>query len=433
MGKGVVKLGDGNWAVKDGNLLAVKETNGRFKNTEFTVERGTRATYVGRDGLIKESDLQNTNLVLNGDFEELGSNLITNGDFSTAGALTNSSYSLGWTSPDSGLSISSGVLNITRLSNGGRAYASNGSSGNLTITSGKTYQLTYTITENTDNSTLAYHTGAAYVNTSSSVPGTYTVTYVAAGTIFLFRNNDIDTTIKIDNVTLKQVDPNDRWTAGAGWSIEDGKAVASPATDYLYQDNVYDHTTVKTYKITYDITVDSGTFKFLILGKTGSSFFGNQTTSDTYTIYFTTTGSSGDGRLYIANQGNFDGDVNSVSVKEVDPNNRWTLGDGWKIEDGKAVCDGSQSGNADITHSNLITEKGVQYEITYTVSNYSAGTIKTRLSSGNTTAEQSSNGTFTEIITAAGAGGFRLRGNSTFVGSVDNVSVKEYAIQPLDI
>ena len=53
MGKGVVKLGDGNWAVKDGNLLAVKETNRRFKNTEFTVERGTRATYVGRDGLIK--------------------------------------------------------------------------------------------------------------------------------------------------------------------------------------------------------------------------------------------------------------------------------------------------------------------------------------------------------------------------------------------
>ena len=42
MGKGVVKLGEGNWAVKDGNLLAAKETNGRFKNAEFTVARGTR-------------------------------------------------------------------------------------------------------------------------------------------------------------------------------------------------------------------------------------------------------------------------------------------------------------------------------------------------------------------------------------------------------
>ncbi len=46
MGKGIVKLGEGNWAVKDGNLLAAKETNGRFKNTEFTVSRGTDATYV---------------------------------------------------------------------------------------------------------------------------------------------------------------------------------------------------------------------------------------------------------------------------------------------------------------------------------------------------------------------------------------------------
>jgi len=52
MGKGIVKLGEGQWAVKDGNLLAAKETNGRFKNTEFTVSRGTDATYVDRDGLI---------------------------------------------------------------------------------------------------------------------------------------------------------------------------------------------------------------------------------------------------------------------------------------------------------------------------------------------------------------------------------------------
>jgi hypothetical protein len=88
MGKGIVKLGEGNWAVKDGNLLAAKETNGRFKNAEFTVARGTRATYVGRDGLIKESNLQDVNLVTNGDFsngstdwEEEGSSEITVGTY----------------------------------------------------------------------------------------------------------------------------------------------------------------------------------------------------------------------------------------------------------------------------------------------------------------------------------------------------------------
>ena len=69
MGKGVVKLGEGKWATKDGKLLAAKETNRRFKNAEFTVARGTRATYVGRDGLIKESNLQDVNLVTNGTFD----------------------------------------------------------------------------------------------------------------------------------------------------------------------------------------------------------------------------------------------------------------------------------------------------------------------------------------------------------------------------
>ena len=70
MGKGIVKLGEGNWAVKDGNLLAAKETNGRFKNAEFTVTRGTDATYVGRDGLIKRFLTGNeTELVTDGGFE----------------------------------------------------------------------------------------------------------------------------------------------------------------------------------------------------------------------------------------------------------------------------------------------------------------------------------------------------------------------------
>ena len=55
MGKGVVKLGEGKWATKDGKLLAAKETNRRFKNAEFTVTRGSDATYVGRDGLIKNT------------------------------------------------------------------------------------------------------------------------------------------------------------------------------------------------------------------------------------------------------------------------------------------------------------------------------------------------------------------------------------------
>ena len=158
--------------------------------------------------------------------------------------------------------------------------------------------------------------------------------------------------------------------------------------------------------------------------------------SGSYTKYFTITSTTtGYLQMGTGNSGHsLNASIENVSVKQVDPNDRWVLDDGWSIEDGKAVCDGSQSSNADLDQSNFIsTLKGAQYETTYTISNYSAGTIKIRFSSGNVTTERSSNGTFTEIITAAGNGGFRLRASSTFAGSVDNVTLREYAVQPKDI
>ena len=111
--------------------------------------------------------------------------------------------------------------------------------------------------------------------------------------------------------------PNgDNWIVGSGWSIGGNKAIASPATDYLYQADVYDATTVKTYRLTYTITVDSGRFSVFISGKTGSTFFGDETESGTYTHYFTTTGNSGEGRLYFSAIHAFDGSLTNVSVQE---------------------------------------------------------------------------------------------------------------------
>jgi hypothetical protein len=120
MGKGIVKLGEGNWAVKDGNLLAAKETNGRFKNAEFTVDRGTDATYVGRDGLIVNEtgddtpridftdntdghlllEPQSTNLVTySEDFEQWQSfgSITINSNFATSPDGTQNASRLQWT------------------------------------------------------------------------------------------------------------------------------------------------------------------------------------------------------------------------------------------------------------------------------------------------------------------------------------------------
>jgi len=234
-------------------------------------------------------------------------------------------------------------------------------------------------------------------------------------------------------VTNGGFDVDANWSFIGTGSISNGVGVFPDTTNsFIIQSNIVP-ASVKTYKLVYEVTkTNEGTL--LLAG--GSSAFGTVSltnTVGTHTKFVTSNGTQRN--LQFANNGGFVGEIDNISLKQVDPNDRWNLGvfGAWSIEDGKAVCDGSQSGNADLTHNNLATEKGVQYEITYTISNYSAGTIKARLSSGNTTAEQSSNGTFTEIITAISTGGFRLRGNSTFVGSVDNVSVKEYAIKPLDV
>jgi len=103
----------------------------------------------------------------------------------------------------------------------------------------------------------------------------------------------------------------------------------------------------------------------------------------------------------------------------------WTKGAGWSIADGVATSDGTQSANSDLTQ-NLATETGKQYQITYTISNYSGtGNIFVRINSGNTTTAQSGNGTFTEVLTGAGGTQFIFRADADFIGTIDNVSVKE--------
>ena len=51
-----IQLGtDGNWAIKEDNLLAYKKDGTRFFNKEFDFTRNTTATFVDKDGLIKVS------------------------------------------------------------------------------------------------------------------------------------------------------------------------------------------------------------------------------------------------------------------------------------------------------------------------------------------------------------------------------------------
>ena len=116
-----VKLGNGNWAVKENKLLAYNDNSGRFFNKEFDFSRGSIATYVGKDGLIKSaasdvpridfSDSANGALLL----EPQSTNLIPYSEALTSG---NWGVSVGTTPTlESGYLAPDGTNNAFKISN----------------------------------------------------------------------------------------------------------------------------------------------------------------------------------------------------------------------------------------------------------------------------------------------------------------------------
>lgn len=106
----------------------------------------------------------------------------------------------------------------------------------------------------------------------------------------------------------------------------------------------------------------------------------------------------------------------------------WTKGTGWTIAAGLASksATGSLSNLSQVIP--LVVDKA--YEITFTVSGRTAGSVSPRFFVGTVVAgtARSTNGTFTDTLTAvAGNASFAMNGSTTFGGSVDDVSVKESA------
>lgn len=106
----------------------------------------------------------------------------------------------------------------------------------------------------------------------------------------------------------------------------------------------------------------------------------------------------------------------------------WTKGTGWSIAAGVASCDGSQSGASSLlqeswNQQNGGIELGATYEVTFTISNYSAGVVYSLTGSGASATARSANGTYTEVMECAGNTRIYLLADASFAGDIDNVSV----------
>jgi hypothetical protein len=172
-----IQLGtDGNWAIKEDNLLAYKKDGTRFFNKEFDFTRGSLATFVDKDGLIKVSGATDAELVANGDF------------------ATDSDWTLG-----NGWSISGGTANASS------------SFDNLVQTGfnfiiEKNYKVTYEVKNYVNGNIRFQFTGGATLDgTTRNSNGIYTqyVKATANHTNFRFRGTNF--TGSIDNVSVKEI------------------------------------------------------------------------------------------------------------------------------------------------------------------------------------------------------------------------------------
>ncbi len=102
----------------------------------------------------------------------------------------------------------------------------------------------------------------------------------------------------------------------------------------------------------------------------------------------------------------------------------WTKGGGWTISGGKATHD-STTGNRYLNQGGILTA-GKQYVLTFTISNYTSGTLRIYGSTTQPIDITEGNATYTIPFIATGDGdvNFQSSVSGAFIGSIDNVSCK---------
>ena len=176
-------------------------------------------------------------------------------------------------------------------------------------------------------------------------------------------------------------------------------------------------------------------YHYQVLQQIGNKVF-PITSAGVHTFHGTPTSGN---NLFVVRLGNgtsFDALINSVSAKEVDPNARWTKAGLATIENGvaKFLDDGTNT-NSSITQSGF--PANTTYELVFAITRYVAGRIQVLISSDSYNVDISGGvGTYTVIIQPAGSTSLTIKRDGGFSGfdfDIDNVTLKEYAITPLDV
>jgi len=302
---------------------------------------------------------------------------------------------------------------------------------------GASYKITFDIDVTSGFVYLIFDGTAEAITTS----GTYTYYKTASTTNIQFRNSNGNFIGSITNISVKEVGQN--WDLGTGWEIGEDKAIGTSATGVLYTNITI--TSSNKARIKADVDISGGGIQLRVGGVSLGYFY------DNIDYVFT---SNGNGLVEFVGQ-SFTGSITNISVIEItddtnlprinyegfsyqdalgselitngtfDTDSDWSKETGWTISGGKANYNGNAAPSA--LYQNAVTS-GVKYRVSFDVLNYVSGSFKVYLSNGNLSGGSpliTANGSYVFDITSVGVL-VLFRNVTSFIGSIDNVSVKEY-------
>lgn len=243
----------------------------------------------------------------------------------------------------------------------------------------------------------------------------------------------------VDLVTNGGFDTSSDWTLGTGWTIGSGVATNDgTGLDVEINQTPSWGSTGTIYAIEFEITAyTSGSVAINIGGISGveSDYF---SAVGAYKIYYVTV--SGEGSLGLRTHPSlgFTGSVDNVSLYPVSQlvengtfyrDFAWAKGSGWTI--GSGVASKSSGTESEISQSIAWPVIGTKVLVKFDIVSYTAGGVAVNIGgTGLVDGDfHSSVGTYAYVHTVTGSEGtVGVRGNASFVGSIDNVEV-----YPIDV
>ena len=250
------------------------------------------------DGLVAydSGSTLEEDVVQNGDFSKLGSEEVVNGDFATDSD---------WTKGD-GWSIANGVA----VCDGTQTSNTSLISSTMSLAVGETYKVTVNVSSTSsgfrlyDSDSVIDYSLDVGENVFYRTPLTsnYAITSIAL----------VGSTGSISNISVKQVDPNDEWTLGTGWSYGNDKVISDGTATAVQQNGLL--TIDSTYQITATVTGNPSLLVF------NSSVFYNDLASRTLSNGTNTYILKAKAiNFAITNAGGDSCDVTNISVTEITP------------------------------------------------------------------------------------------------------------------